>query len=142
MRQGESWMRAAMHQHTWELHLRLPHRLRVTLRWKKLRRYFSPSTWYPNGGLAQFFADACGGVFEVPNGTITSPSFPDLYPLGKNCVWEIVTQPMYKITLNFTHFDLEGLVIGWCPPWELLIKVFAESSRKSATMTRWTSSAS
>ncbi|ENN72173.1 hypothetical protein YQE_11228, partial [Dendroctonus ponderosae] len=52
--------------------------------------------------------DACGGVFELPNGTITSPSFPDLYPLGKNCVWEIVTQPMYRITLNFTHFDLEG----------------------------------
>lgn len=52
--------------------------------------------------------DACGGIFTVPNGTITSPSFPDLYPLNKNCVWEIVANPQYKITLNFTHFDLEG----------------------------------
>ncbi|XP_066256660.1 protein tolkin [Euwallacea similis] len=52
--------------------------------------------------------DACGGVFESPNGTITSPSFPDLYPFNKNCVWEIVALPQYKITLNFTHFDLEG----------------------------------
>ncbi|KAJ8911951.1 hypothetical protein NQ315_012762 [Exocentrus adspersus] len=52
--------------------------------------------------------DACGGVFDVPNGTITSPSFPDLYPLNKNCVWEIVALPHHRITLNFTHFDLEG----------------------------------
>nr|CAH7744345.1 unnamed protein product [Callosobruchus chinensis] len=52
--------------------------------------------------------DACGGVFDTPNGTITSPSFPDFYPLNKNCVWEIVAQPQYRITLNFTHFDLEG----------------------------------
>ncbi|CAG9768768.1 unnamed protein product [Ceutorhynchus assimilis] len=52
--------------------------------------------------------DACGGVFDVANGTITSPSFPDFYPFDKNCVWEIIAQPQYKITLNFTHFDLEG----------------------------------
>nr|CAI5851425.1 unnamed protein product [Callosobruchus analis] len=52
--------------------------------------------------------DACGGVFDTPNGTITSPSFPDFYPLNKNCVWEIVAQPQYRITLNFTHFDLEA----------------------------------
>lgn len=44
----------------------------------------------------------------MPNGTITSPSFPDLYPLNKNCVWEIVAQPQYRITINFTHFELEG----------------------------------
>lgn len=47
-------------------------------------------------------------MYDVPNGTITSPSFPDFYPLNKNCVWEIVASPQYRITLNFTHFDLEG----------------------------------
>lgn len=26
----------------------------------------------------------------------------------KECVWEIVALPQHKITLNFTHFDLEG----------------------------------
>lgn len=56
----------------------------------------------------KYFSDACGGIYDVPNGTITSPSFPDLYPLNKNCVWEIIASPQYKITLNFTHFDLEG----------------------------------
>ncbi|XP_038223026.1 tolloid-like protein 1 [Zerene cesonia] len=52
--------------------------------------------------------NACGGVLYAPNGTITSPSFPDLYPPSKNCLWEIVAPPQHRITLNFTHFDLEG----------------------------------
>ncbi|KAL1117925.1 hypothetical protein AAG570_004238 [Ranatra chinensis] len=52
--------------------------------------------------------DACGGVLDADNGTITSPSFPDLYPGSKNCVWEIIAPLQYRITLNFTHFDLEG----------------------------------
>lgn len=52
--------------------------------------------------------DACGGVFNASNGTITSPSFPETYPGNKHCVWEIVAPPQYRITLNFTHFDLEG----------------------------------
>ncbi|CAB0044896.1 unnamed protein product [Trichogramma brassicae] len=52
--------------------------------------------------------DACGGVFKSNNGTITSPSFPETYPGNKHCVWEIVAPAQYRITLNFTHFDLEG----------------------------------
>ena len=52
--------------------------------------------------------DACGGLIDSPNGTITSPSFPDLYPSNKHCIWEIFAPPQYRITLNFTHFDLEG----------------------------------
>lgn len=53
-------------------------------------------------------SDACGGIIEATNGTITSPSFPDLYPGNKSCVWEIIAPTQFKITLNFTHFDLEG----------------------------------
>ncbi|XP_015588432.1 tolloid-like protein 2 isoform X3 [Cephus cinctus] len=52
--------------------------------------------------------DACGGITDASNGTITSPSFPEMYPGNKNCVWEIIAPPQYRITLNFTHFDLEG----------------------------------
>ncbi|XP_063851508.1 protein tolkin-like [Scylla paramamosain] len=52
--------------------------------------------------------DACGGRIDYPNGTINSPSFPDFYPVNKNCIWEIIAPPQYRITLNFTHFDLEG----------------------------------
>ncbi|XP_033211645.1 tolloid-like protein 2 [Belonocnema kinseyi] len=52
--------------------------------------------------------DACGGIFNMKNGTITSPSFPETYPDNKHCVWEIIAPHQYRITLNFTHFDLEG----------------------------------
>ncbi|KAG8183432.1 hypothetical protein JTE90_023188 [Oedothorax gibbosus] len=52
--------------------------------------------------------DACGGVLSAERGMITSPSFPDLYPSNKQCIWEIVAPPRFRITLNFTHFDLEG----------------------------------
>lgn len=58
--------------------------------------------------LSYIFSDACGGVFDASNGTITSPSFPEAYPGNKNCIWEIIAPPQYRITLNFTHFDLEG----------------------------------
>lgn len=51
---------------------------------------------------------ACGGLIELDNGTLYSPSFPQMYPANKNCVWEIKAPPLYRITLNFTKFDLEG----------------------------------
>jgi len=51
---------------------------------------------------------ACGGVLNTPNGTIWSPSFPKEYPTNKECFWEILAPENHKITLNFTHFDLEG----------------------------------
>ncbi|XP_037045819.1 tolloid-like protein 1 [Bradysia coprophila] len=52
--------------------------------------------------------NACGGLIEALTGTITSPSFPDIYPRSKQCVWEIVAPEQHRITINFTHFDLEG----------------------------------
>ena len=39
---------------------------------------------------------------------MTSPSFPDLYPRSKYCIWELIAAPNHRITLNLTHFDLEG----------------------------------
>ena len=54
------------------------------------------------------FLDACGGLIEASNGTITSPSFPELYPANKNCIWEILAPPQWRVTVNFTHFDIEG----------------------------------
>ena len=55
-----------------------------------------------------FCLDACGGMTDASNGTIVSPSFPDLYPANKNCIWEVVAPPQWRITVNFTHFDIEG----------------------------------
>lgn len=52
--------------------------------------------------------DTCGGRIEATNGTITSPWFPGWYPHNRSCMWEIIVPAQFKITLNFTHFDLEG----------------------------------
>ncbi|XP_055525021.1 tolloid-like protein 1 [Wyeomyia smithii] len=52
--------------------------------------------------------NACGGTLKQLNGTILSPSFPNEYPIMKECVWEIIAPAQHKITLNFTHFELEG----------------------------------
>ncbi|XP_053687223.1 tolloid-like protein 1 [Sabethes cyaneus] len=52
--------------------------------------------------------NACGGTLKQLNGTILSPSFPNEYPVMKECVWEIIAPAQHKITLNFTHFELEG----------------------------------
>ena len=53
-------------------------------------------------------SDACGGYLDAANGSIQSPSFPDPYPPNKNCIWQIVAPAQYRITFNFSDFDLEG----------------------------------
>uniref|UniRef100_A0A915JRB8 Tolloid-like protein 2 n=1 Tax=Romanomermis culicivorax TaxID=13658 RepID=A0A915JRB8_ROMCU len=53
--------------------------------------------------------DACGGYLKNENGTLTSPNFPGAYPHKKKCIWEIEAQSQHRITMNFTHFDLEGV---------------------------------
>ncbi|XP_031633644.1 dorsal-ventral patterning protein tolloid-like [Contarinia nasturtii] len=50
----------------------------------------------------------CGGVITTSNGTIQSPLFPHSYPANEECVWEIMSHEPNRITLNFTHFNLEG----------------------------------
>ncbi|KAH8375151.1 hypothetical protein KR200_009003 [Drosophila serrata] len=54
--------------------------------------------------------DACGGVVDATksNGSLYSPSYPDMYPNAKQCVWEVVAPSNHAVFLNFTHFDLEG----------------------------------
>ncbi|XP_048760926.2 tolloid-like protein 1 isoform X2 [Ostrea edulis] len=52
--------------------------------------------------------DACGGYLESTKGTIHSPSFPDMYPPSKTCIWQIAAPEQYKISLKFTHLDVEG----------------------------------
>lgn len=50
----------------------------------------------------------CGGIIRAANGHISTPSFPHLYPANKVCIWKLITNASHRITLNFTHFDLEG----------------------------------
>lgn len=45
-------------------------------------------------------------MLTEPEGTITSPSHPDVYPHGINCTWIINIEPSYLIRLTFTSFNL------------------------------------
>lgn len=51
---------------------------------------------------------ACGGIIETSNGIITSPGYPFPYPADETCIWEIIAEKRYRITLDFTFFELEG----------------------------------
>lgn len=51
---------------------------------------------------------ACGGNYTSEQGIITSPSYPNSYPLNAECVWILNTSPGNKITLVFSEFDVES----------------------------------
>ncbi|XP_057337332.1 cubilin-like isoform X2 [Microplitis mediator] len=51
---------------------------------------------------------ACGGSYLSEAGTISSPSYPDSYPLNAECVWELNTSPGNRISLTFSDFDIES----------------------------------
>ncbi|KAL0113327.1 hypothetical protein PUN28_012468 [Cardiocondyla obscurior] len=50
---------------------------------------------------------ACGGNYTSEQGIITSPSYPNSYPLNAECVWILNTSPGNRISLVFSDFDIE-----------------------------------
>ncbi|XP_003783951.1 enteropeptidase [Otolemur garnettii] len=53
----------------------------------------------------------CGGPFELwePNTTFSSTNFPNGYPNGAFCVWNLNAQKGKNIQLHFQEFDLENV---------------------------------
>ncbi|XP_029168402.1 cubilin-like [Nylanderia fulva] len=51
---------------------------------------------------------ACGGTYTSVQGIITSPGYPNSYPLNAECVWILNLSPGNKITLSFSEFDIES----------------------------------
>ncbi|XP_074610173.1 cubilin-like [Acropora palmata] len=50
----------------------------------------------------------CGAILEVLQaGTLVSPRYPFPYQHNQNCTWFLNTKPGYKVTLEFTEFDLQ-----------------------------------
>ena len=49
----------------------------------------------------------CGGTFTKMSGVMQSPQYPENYPENVMCQWVIELPPQYKITLEFTDFQLE-----------------------------------
>ncbi|XP_035278810.1 CUB domain-containing protein 2 [Anguilla anguilla] len=49
----------------------------------------------------------CGGILSAPNGNVSSPNFPGLYPYNTECSWLIVVAEGSSVLLTFHHFELE-----------------------------------
>eukprot|EP00094_Tigriopus_californicus_P007480 TCALIF_07202-PA protein Name:"Similar to CUBN Cubilin (Canis familiaris)" AED:0.20 eAED:0.21 QI:0/0.76/0.57/0.97/0.85/0.88/35/0/3998 len=52
-------------------------------------------------------ADGCGGLITVNEGVITSPNYPDMYDNHDDCLWLIQVDPLHRLELEFTDFDVE-----------------------------------
>uniref|UniRef100_W5MX16 Cubilin n=1 Tax=Lepisosteus oculatus TaxID=7918 RepID=W5MX16_LEPOC len=50
----------------------------------------------------------CAEVYTSPTGTLTSPNYPNNYPMNRECVYKIIVETNRQIMLNFTDFMLEG----------------------------------
>ncbi|XP_066539114.1 cubilin [Hoplias malabaricus] len=50
----------------------------------------------------------CSAVFTTPTGVLTSPNYPENYPMSRECTYKIIVEINMQIMLNFTDFQLEG----------------------------------
>ncbi|XP_043479110.1 cubilin-like isoform X2 [Leptopilina heterotoma] len=50
---------------------------------------------------------ACGGNYSSMSGSLTSPSYPNSYPMNAECIWTISVSPGNGIVLGFPEFSLE-----------------------------------
>ena len=51
---------------------------------------------------------ACGGTIESLEGRFASPLYPDSYPNGVECVWDIKGSPGNTVKLSFESFGLDA----------------------------------
>ncbi len=56
-----------------------------------------------------FCIDFCGGELNDPNGTISSPNYPEKYAIRLNCIWTMNAPTNYCIQLIFNDFETETL---------------------------------
>ncbi|CAG0918336.1 unnamed protein product [Notodromas monacha] len=66
------------------------------------------------GFAASYFA-GCGARIKVDDGgVLTSPFYPNFYPLNTNCTWILeAPRPTERVTLMFTHIDLGRRWAPW-----------------------------
>ena len=55
------------------------------------------------------YSGSCGGNFTVPEGILTSPSYPDSYPYDMECVYTITQPPGTVILLSFVSMDITNM---------------------------------
>lgn len=60
--------------------------------------------------LQNLCSSGCGGVYNQPSGTVTSPGYPNRYPAHMYCVYHVNTyQPDRGLRLTFDDFDVENV---------------------------------
>ena len=52
----------------------------------------------------------CGGNVTGPSGVILSPNYPQPYPPGKECDWNIKVNPDFVIALIFKRYSILSLM--------------------------------
>lgn len=61
-----------------------------------------------SGFRLEWSATGCGGELQNrPHGTISSPNYPNPYPINVECIWHIRAEPGHKIDLLIDELDLE-----------------------------------
>ncbi|XP_023314262.1 cubilin homolog isoform X1 [Trichogramma pretiosum] len=76
----------------------------------KMRVKFVSNSAIEADGFKAIWSSVCGGVYEATESLqyIESPNFPLVYPSNSFCNYTIVAPDDMEITVNFTHFALEG----------------------------------
>lgn len=59
------------------------------------------------GFRLEWQVEGCGGLLTHPEGFITSPNYPNYYPLNTHCEWTIVTDIGKTIEFTIEDFDVE-----------------------------------
>ena len=68
-------------------------------------RFMSDMSVAHNGFRLEWRVVGCGGRLAKPTGTLTSPGYPQNYPVATDCVWEIETEPGSRVELTIQQFD-------------------------------------
>lgn len=81
-----------------------------------------------------------GGVFDEPEGHLTSPGFPDPPPHALSCQYTISVEPGFNVSLNFSDsFQIESMETeeeGLSCPYHWL-QVKTDSSQTQHTSVYW-----
>ncbi|KAG8431002.1 hypothetical protein GDO86_019583 [Hymenochirus boettgeri] len=65
--------------------------------------------WFNAGSTQVTESQFCGGKFEKPQGSLSTPNWPENnYPSGISCSWHIVAPQNKVVELSFGKFDVEA----------------------------------
>ena len=62
---------------------------------------------YPLTLFMKLFFKDCGGILTGKTGVISSPKYPEQYPLNQKCTWVISAPEYTMIQLTWLSFHLE-----------------------------------